>query len=386
MSQQQQVGMYFAQTIGEDQDGMVFVSFLHSHHNIYHAEEFRNFSKMIETIPPKFSAVHLCFPEGQLYEIAKAAFTLFIGKENRQRLRLHVGSYQECKYSLRSFGIPVGRLPVDLVFKGRNSKRKQVDLRNHKKWLCMREAKEAAMFADIGRDSHGRILEDNIDGVEGSFKGVMAAVREIRSKFVECPRHEDCLFGKGRPAMYHPGNIAMRKLLEAKIDRFESMVPLQKSVVVWEVVNEIKRGTGRFLKEDTDHAGLFVITDDETAFKKIAIAFRDLKKRRLRVEEQRDVVGKTAQRSLPNDKEKQDLMPSNVRGRKRPATSAAQSSVIRSDAFSSVATGLEVNMSLTMSMNMNMNNDVKYCLEDDEDVVSKQKKRLQDQGCIPKFF
>jgi hypothetical protein len=378
---------------------MIFVSFLHhAHHNIYHADEFREFKKLIDIIPPKFSAVHLCCPEGRLYDIAKAAVTLLIGKENRQRLRLHVGSYQECKYALRPFGIPVDRLPVDLESKGKTSKRKQFDIKYHKKWLCMREAKENAMLDAIGRDSHGRLVQDTISDIGRSFNGIMAAVREIRSNVVECPRHEDCLFGKGRPAMYHPGNIAMRRLLEGKIDRFEAMVSLQKSIVVWEVVNRIKLGTGRFLKEDTDHAGVFVIADDDTAFKKIAIAFRDLKKRRLREEEQRDLDGNSKQRSSAQYKEEKDLQPSTFQGRKRPATSAAQSSALCSPEFSPLATNRGTNMSVAMNMNinmvvntnMNMNDGVQYRpslpVEDDNDTASKQRKRLRNHECISKYF
>lgn len=335
--------MYLAQCLVEDQDGVVFVFFLHhAHHNIYDADEFRNVNRVLKTIPPKFSAFHLCCPEGQLYNIAKAAVTLLIGKDNRERLRFHVGSYQECKYALRPFGIPVDRLPFELDLRGGKGKRKQLEnVRNHQKWLKMREAKENAMFAAIRRDSSGSIRNSNSNSNNGdSFTGVMAAVRDIRSKFLECPRHEDCLFGKGRPAMYHPGNIAMRRLLDEKIDRFEDAAPTGKSVVVWEVVHEIKRGTGRFLKEDTDHAGLFVITDDETAFKKIAIAFRDLKKRRLREEEQK-VLG--LERSLQQQRlQTWQLPPTMVRGRKRPA-SAATSPTMRTEC-TPVPSNLGVNM------------------------------------------
>ncbi len=328
---QQQVGTYFAQCLSEDREGgTVFVSFLHHiHHNLYNSKEYHALQQMMETIPPKFSAVHLCCPKGHLYDIAKAAVTLLIGKENRQRLRLHVGSYQECKYALRSFGIPVDRLPVDLEFKPKYvTKHRHFDLKYHSKWLSIREAKETAMFAAIGRDSRGRVVAPGRHGVVDSFMGVMKAVREIRSKFVECPHHEDCLFGKGRPAMNHPGNVAMRRLLDAKINRFESLGSQQKSSVVWEVVECIKRGNGRFLKEDNDHAGVYVITDDETAFKKIAIAFRDLKKRRLKGEP-KEVVGATLS-SLHNSK-RDSQSSAETRERKRQATVRATMRPTKSD-------------------------------------------------------
>lgn len=290
-----QFGMYFVQSIGEDRDGVICVLFLHHHtyNDVFSVEEFWNANRILEIIPPKFSAVHICIPEGPVYDIVKATVTLLLGKENRKRLRFHAGSYDECKYALQSFGIPVSRLPVYLSCKQENSsQQEQESIKNHQKWLKMREAKETAMFAAIGRDSSGRMINDNDyikdnKGIGESYADVMAVVRKTRSKFVECPRHEDCLFGKGRPAMNHPGNIAMRRLVENELEQFIAKDSKQKSDAVWEVVNEIKQWNGRFLKEDNDLAGIFAIADDGTAFKKIANAFRDLKKKRLRQEERR---------------------------------------------------------------------------------------------------
>lgn len=319
-----QVGMYFAQTILEDRDGAVFVIFLHqAHNNVYNTEEFKIVNRLLLTIPPKFSAVHICCPDGRLYDIARAAVTLLLGKKNRERLRFHIGSYQECKYALRPFGIPDARLPIDLDFQGSKAQRRQYEyLRNHQRWLRIREAKENIVFTAIGRDANGMIIDPDMrdKSIGESFAGVMAAVRHTRSKFIECPRHEDCLFGKGRPAMYHPGNVAMRRLIEEKIDRFQAMDIRKKSDVVWEVVTEIKNFTGRFLREENDHAGAFVIADDETAFKKIASGFRDLKKKRRRLQ---DDDSKTE--IIPSANDAGDYSQQSVRGKKRPATVVANS-------------------------------------------------------------
>lgn len=84
--------------------------------------------------------------------------------------------------------------------------------------------------------------------------------------------------------MKHPGNVAMRSLLEEKRGRYACAAHQNKSEIAWEVVNEIKTGGGRFLRElDT---GFFTLVDDETARKKISIAFRDSKNK----------VGKRTQR------------------------------------------------------------------------------------------
>mmetsp|Transcript_20101 Transcript_20101/g.37574 ORF Transcript_20101/g.37574 Transcript_20101/m.37574 type:complete len:222 (-) Transcript_20101:34-699(-) len=94
---------------------------------------------------------------------------------------------------------------------------------------------------------------------------------------VECPHHEDLLFGKGQAIMKHPGNVAMRRLLETRLDRWEVAPFKDKSGITWEVVNVIVQGGGRFLKEDGN--GWFVQVEDEVARQKVSIAFRDLVKR-----------------------------------------------------------------------------------------------------------
>jgi len=197
----------------------------------------------------------------------------------------------ECKFSLKSFGISVDRLPTNLeIWKWSHS----IDMKYHRKWLKMREAKEAAIRAAIieNDNNDNKIGNDTNSSIISQRHGVMAAVHRIRSKFVECPRHEDCLFGKGASVMSHPGNVAMRRLLNERYERFEHLNNPGKDKLAMEIVDEIKRGAGRFLKEDVNNnrnytdtnsnTGLFIEVDEVVARKKIVIAFRDLKKKRMR--------------------------------------------------------------------------------------------------------
>merc|ERR1719464_2013630 len=117
--------------------------------------------------------------------------------------------------------------------------------------------------------------------------------------------------------MKHPGNIAMRQLLKEKYEQHHwdlcghrkqqrlkhqttAAVPAArnsgtsrrpilhlKTRIASEVVQEIKQGFGRFLKEvevagDGQYAagsGLMVVVDDKSALQKIKIALRDLQKK-----------------------------------------------------------------------------------------------------------
>lgn len=139
----------------------------------------------------------------------------------------------------------------------------------------MREAKEASI--------RNAILNNNNDN--GGGGGAMTAVHCIRSIHIEAPHHEDCLFVKGSSTMSHLGNVAMRRLLNNKLAIItQQQQPKRKdddsNLIASEIVAEMKRGMGKFLKEDDTNYGLFVEVEDAIAKKKIGIAYRDLKKRR----------------------------------------------------------------------------------------------------------
>jgi len=206
--------------------------------------------QLLQSIPCKYSAVHFCFPPSPMFNAIKATFVLILGKKNRTRVRFHCGSPTEMLYSLKTFGIPVDHLPDNF---GRSSKQ---TLKNHLRWCDMLQARDNATN----------------DGYDFEATPV-----------VEYPRLEDCLFGKGRLIMKHPGNVGMRNILEREAHLWETATNQEKARVARKVVSEIKKGGGRFLKEHPD--GWYVEVDDETARQKVSIGFRDLMKRKRTREE-----------------------------------------------------------------------------------------------------
>ena len=325
-----QVFLYFSQKLVEDSVGMINVMFLHNSNLFIGAEDthsvFERARKLVECLPSRFHAIHLCLPNKPFCNVVKSAIMLLMGRENRYRVRIHVGTHLECHYSLATFGILVNRLPMALDF---NTTLRKDNITYHTKWLRMQEEKERAIrniHFDTYREAVGSAEQHNetnndrdfdlgtwnygygedeessahaIRNMSVSTSGApqvvgMKAVTIFRSRFVECPRHEDCLFGRGRNTMKHPGNVAMRFLLKGKRIRYACAAHQKKSEIAWEVVNQIKTGGGRFLKElDT---GFFTIVDDETARKKISIAFRDSKNK----------VGKRTQRIHQKQQQQQN--------------------------------------------------------------------------------
>jgi hypothetical protein len=128
----------------------------------------------------------------------------------------------------------------------------------HLQWCQLQQSKEELIYADPSNPSH--------------------SLFDMESVIVECPQNEDCLFGKGRAIMKHPGTLGMHNLLKSKMDRWSTASFKEKNGLTWEVVHEILSVDGRFLQQDPSH-GWFVPVEDEVARQKVSIAFRDMAKR-----------------------------------------------------------------------------------------------------------
>lgn len=308
----QQLYIYFHQRIMEDEKGMVAVVFLHNSTMFTEGSStFEYAMKLYNILPHRYSAIHLCMPNRPSYHLIRSAIMLIVGKESRSRVRCHIGSLVECQYNLRPFGIPVGRLPAALEL---NTTYRKDNIANHTKWLRTQRAKEIAIRnilsgkqVSVGLCQHPEDVNCDVKCdvdhfvAEGNKAAGMQAVNIFRLKFVECPLHEDCLFGRGRSTMKHPGNVAMRRLIEEKEELYRVALHRTKAEIAWEVVNTIKNGGGRFLKET--NLGLYTLVDDETARKKISVAFRDFK-------------SKTVQRRQQSAEQQTRQLQATARGRK----------------------------------------------------------------------
>jgi hypothetical protein len=164
----------------------------------------------------------------------------------------HLGSSTECRYSLKQFGIPGEYVPFSSGPSARD------EMKIHLQWCQLQQSKEELIYADPSNPAH-------------SFF-------DMESVIVECPQNEDCLFGKGRAIMKHPGTLGMHNLLKSKMDRWSTATFKEKNGLTWEVVHEILSVDGRFLQQDPSH-GWFVPVEDEVARQKVSIAFRDMAKR-----------------------------------------------------------------------------------------------------------
>jgi hypothetical protein len=179
-------------------------------------------------------------------------------------LHVLIGSPANIISSLETFGISAELIPIN----SNSGKRKNACFA---KWINMRLAREeqlaraanAAAAASAGRISAQQYAQQQL----------------YTFPWIECPGQSDVLLGRGRPIMNHQGNVRMRELVGSNLGRFNATTDKHaRTAIIEEVVMEIQASGGRFLKEDHQNMnGFWVEVDQQAAFQKVGIYFRDLR-------------------------------------------------------------------------------------------------------------
>ena len=64
--------------------------------------------RLLASMPVRNASLHLCFSNTPVFQIYRAiGALLMIGGDNKMRLLTHLGTENEVKYKLLSFGVPV---------------------------------------------------------------------------------------------------------------------------------------------------------------------------------------------------------------------------------------------------------------------------------------
>ena len=191
-------------------------------------------ARMMEFLPLKYGGAHVCSNDKRLLAL-KALLMLAIGPQSRARLRIHEGTHTEAQYSLMAFGVPVSALPV--TYEG------EVKLQAHQRWISKRLVKE-------------KILQEGKE-----FRGI------------DLPGVNDVLLGRGKTVQDHCGNLKMRYIIEMYMDKYKHAAKLHKCEVSSEVVREVQKHGGLFLKRSDDN-GWWVEVSDDAAREKVSMTFR----------------------------------------------------------------------------------------------------------------
>jgi hypothetical protein len=152
-----------------------------------------------------------------------------------------LGTWQETRYTLMTFGLPVDAFPIA-------HDEDDFSLDNHMDW-SRREKLEACL------DNTGHNKDEGITE----------------------PRPLDVLMCRGGyEAQIHPGNLRFRNFIAESEEGYEKSLIHGKTAIAKEIVRLIKESGGRFLQRD-GHGWMLV--DDKKARTKVSSAFRDSRRK-----------------------------------------------------------------------------------------------------------
>lgn len=192
-------------------------------------------------LPQRTHAAHYCYDDPTLRPFV-AGIRLFIDPYSRFRLRPHSGSMEEIDFELQTFGIPTGCSPM---------KRDGTwSTEWHLEWLRLHRNREIAENEATDTNAKPAVI---------------------------VPRRFDVLFGRGKIAKTHTGNLRALLLCEMNYPRYESAITGKygKTEVAEQIVRIIHDSGGRFLKPD-ENSG-WVEVNNEEAREKIAHFFRHMR-------------------------------------------------------------------------------------------------------------
>lgn len=281
--------------------GIVFVlSYLGTSTNRKtNGDSFQKATQMFQSLPLKSRGVHACMSPNKILEMFHH-FRTFWEKESRLRIRIHQGTFTECKYSLMTFGLPTHCIPLD----------DQMNLRRNVQLEWMEQRRQI----ESGLDSNKDIVPTTttVDPVEmGDEPHEMPnEPTECHTRLITKPSSKDVLFGRGRPIQGHPGNKLLNSLVEAMRERYESLQQRSdKTMVSQMIVAKVKNAGGRFLKPCQQNGITFMWeeADDAEAQAKVSHAFRSLKQ----LQKSRNQQGKQQPQQPPQQQQDASLFQDN---------------------------------------------------------------------------
>ncbi|KAL3908117.1 MAG: hypothetical protein SGILL_008605 [Bacillariaceae sp.] len=214
-------------------------------------EEHQLIIQLKKGLPVRWSAVHICVPEGPMHKIHRAFMLLGFGQDARVRSRLHPGFSLETQYKLLTFGINAVELPL--------TQSGTVKVKNQMQWIKIRRVVEEER-------KRGR-----------RFMGVLV------------PRVDDVLFSKG--GKNHHGNHEFKCIIESLLsqDRYQNMFSNrkdrravdhgQREAIRHDAILQVKARNGRFLILDEGGWWVELSVDSGELAEKIATSVYDHYKR-----------------------------------------------------------------------------------------------------------
>jgi len=212
-------------------------------------------------MPFRTCSIHWCADNPTAGKLSLSVAFPFHKRQVRARIRIHIGSHQECQHKLMTFGIQ----PFSIPF---NEKKGNLPVYRHLEWIQHHQAIKPAMkqgkiqcqhdYLNKKDVKYAILSEDDNDKMDHIY-----AVRIV-------PKPQDVLFGTG---ISHPGNNYFRFLIMSQMDCYNNADSnFDKTLLSLQVISHVKESGGRFLKMIGKD---WYVAKDEEIRKKVSSSFRN---------------------------------------------------------------------------------------------------------------
>ena len=227
------------------------------------------FLRVLASMPVRLNALHVCFDDPRIRTLFSLLTSVIEGKL-LCRLQSHFGTDLECMYSMLSFGIPPGTLPIA----GDGS----VITRDHEEWL--RNAK--ALCPPFGNVANRSLDFTGEDHNENLFLDNFTLFEDLSDEFApvanDGPSPDDVLMGRGKHGKNWPGNQRLKKVVEHRWDAYRGSTREGKVRISQSIYDDFVASGSRFLvpKKDSQPEGWVDMPRKEVCVR-ISHLFRNLR-------------------------------------------------------------------------------------------------------------
>lgn len=172
--------------------------------NIFEIQNWENFSvtsreqnqlmnKLTASVPARYASLHICAPDIPFFRSAfrsNLIMTCLNAVTQKLRIRFTFGTKMECRYKMKSYGIPIELYPL--------TETENIKTNIFNQWIKTRQL----------LDDKDAALRGGKRGGEDDLSGAIEA-----ADIVECPCLNDVVFRQGSSSLDNPGNAIFRLLV-----------------------------------------------------------------------------------------------------------------------------------------------------------------------------
>ena len=257
----------------------------------------RKVMRLRNCLPIKVNALHMCINDPAFRLLVKLIRPILTIKF-LSRVRIHNGSTFEMLYSLLSYGIPLGALPINQAGVCSNEYhmiwlQQQRDIEQRNRLQASEPAAAKASSSHLVNSDCN--LKPRTQSTNSSLErqkldimptkptlstkvpnAVDCSVINNQSQAILVPDKNDCILGRGQPVDQHYGNVQFRLFLQDHLEIYETAPHYMKHKVGNEIQRVLQEDRKvRFLKIDESGKG-WKLANDSAIREKILRTFRRL--------------------------------------------------------------------------------------------------------------